>query len=124
MKILIVDDEPDMVDFLSTFFEDNGFETVTANDGFRGFDLARSEKPDLITLDITMEKESGVGMYRNLKETEETAQIPVIMVTGMAREFKKFIATRKQVPPPAAYFEKPVDRNALLEKVKELLGVE
>ena len=124
MKILIVDDEPDMVDFLSTFFEDSGFETVTANDGFTGFDLAKSEKPDLITLDITMEKESGVGMYRNLRETEETSQIPVIMVTGMAREFKKFIATRKQVPPPSAYFEKPVDRNALLKKVNELLGLE
>ena len=46
MKILIVDDEPDMVEFLSTFFEDSGFETVTANDGFTGFDLARSEKPE------------------------------------------------------------------------------
>lgn len=121
-KILIVDDEPDMVEWLQAFFEDNGYDTIFANDGFDGFDKAKSEKPDLITLDITMDKESGVKMYRNLKETDETANIPVVMVTGVTIDFKKFIQSRKQVPPPDAYFEKPVDQEGMLKKVKELLG--
>lgn len=121
-KILIVDDEPDMVAWLEAFFDDNGYDTIFANDGFDGFEKAKTEKPDLITLDITMDKESGVKMFRNLQETEETTNIPVIMITGVTQDFKKFIQTRKQVDPPAAYFEKPVDKDALINKVKELIG--
>ncbi|MHC4943200.1 MAG: response regulator [Planctomycetota bacterium] len=121
-KILIVDDEPDMVVWLSTFFEDHDYETIFAYDGFEGFEKAKTDKPALITLDITMDKESGVKMFRNLQETEETADIPVIMITGVNPEFKKFIENRRQVKPPAGYFEKPVDRAALIAKVKELIG--
>jgi len=121
-KILLVDDEPDMVAWLEAFFDDHGYETIFANDGFDGFEKAKSEKPDLITLDITMDKESGVKMFRNLQETEGTAGIPVIMITGVTQDFKKFIQTRKQVEPPAAYFEKPVDQDGLLKKVRELIG--
>jgi len=119
-KILIVDDEPDMVVWLETFFEDNGFDTISAYDGFDGFEKAKSELPDLITLDITMDKESGVKMFRNLQETGETSKIPVIMITGVTPDFEKFSSSRKQVTPPQAYFEKPVDKDGLLKKVQEL----
>lgn len=121
-KILVVDDEPDMVEWLTTFFQDNGFETIYAHDGFDGFEKLKSEGADLVTLDITMDKESGIKMYRKVHEDPDTAKIPVIMLTGVSREFEKFISTRKQVPPPQAYFEKPVDRDELLKKVRELLG--
>lgn len=121
-KILVVDDEPDMVEWLTTFFEDNGYATISASDGFDGFEKVLSEKPDLITLDITMDRESGVGMYRKLHDHEEASKIPVIMLTGVSPEFKRFIESRKQVSPPDAYFEKPVDRGDLLKKVKELIG--
>ena len=121
-KILVVDDEPDMVEWLTTFFEDNGYETVFAHDGFDGFEKVLTEKPDLITLDITMDKESGIKMYRKLHDSEEASKIPVIMLTGVSPEFKRFIESRKQVDPPAAYFEKPVEREDLLKKVKELIG--
>jgi DNA-binding response OmpR family regulator len=121
-KILIVDDEPDMVEWLTAFFEDNGYSTVCAYDGEEGFRKMQEEKPDLVTLDITMDKESGIRMYRNIHSDEEMARIPVVMVTGVSPEFKRFIDSRKQVPPPIAYFEKPVDRDELLKKVKELIG--
>lgn len=121
-KILIVEDEPDMVEWLATFLEDNGYETVVAYDGFDGFEKAKSERPDLITLDITMDKESGIKMYRNLHGTPETVDIPVIMVTGVSPELKGFIERRKQVDPPAGYFEKPVDKKKLLQAVKDLIG--
>lgn len=121
-KILIVDDEPDVLEWFSTLFEDNGYSTLTARDGFDGFEKAESELPDLITLDITMDKESGVKMYRKLHDSEKVNKIPVIMITGIDPQFKKFIEKRKQVDPPAAYFEKPVDKDELLSKIKELIG--
>jgi DNA-binding response OmpR family regulator len=121
-KILIVDDEPDMVEWLTTFFEDHGYSTIFAYDGEEGFRKMQEEKPDLVTLDITMDKESGIRMYRNIHSNEEMARIPVVMVTGVSADFKKFIEGRKQVPPPTAYFEKPVDQDQLLKKVKELIG--
>lgn len=121
-KILVIDDEPDMVEWMTTFLEDNGYSTIFANDGFAGFDKAKAEQPDLITLDISMDKESGIKCYRKLHEDAATKEIPVIMVTGVAPEFKSFIERRKQVDPPDAYFEKPVDRDKLLQTVKKLLG--
>jgi DNA-binding response OmpR family regulator len=119
-KILIVDDEPDLVQWLTVFFEENGFETITAFDGAEGFAIAESEHPDVISLDISMPEESGVKMYRKLHESKTTTDIPVIILTGVSSEMERFIKTRKQVPPPAAYFEKPVDKEKLLSKVKEL----
>ena len=120
--ILIVDDEPDMVDWLKAFFEDNGYQTKHALNGFDGFEMAESDIPDLITLDITMDKESGIKMFRKLHDSDKTRNIPVVMLTGVSPEFKRFIESRKQVDPPAAYFEKPVDQDELLKKIKELIG--
>ena len=119
---LVVDDEQDVLSYLTTFFQDNGFDTLTAMDGKQGMELARSSKPALITLDITMPSESGVRMFRDLQADPNTAEIPVVIITGISSEFEQFIRSRKQVAPPAAYFEKPVDRDAVLAKVRELLG--
>ena len=121
-KILIVDDEPDVVHYLTVLLENNGFAAVGAIDGRDGFDKAGSEHPDLIVLDISMPKESGIKMFRNLHDTKELSGIPVVMLTGVSREFERFISTRKLVDPPAAYFEKPVDDKELLQKVRELVG--
>ena len=121
-KILIVDDEADMRTLLTTFFVDNGYETTSAVDGEEGFAKAKSEGIDLITLDITMDNESGVRMFKNLQTDPATEDIPVIMITGVAAEFKSFIERTKQVENPEGYFEKPVDKDALLAKVKELVG--
>ncbi|MBU0984626.1 MAG: response regulator [candidate division Zixibacteria bacterium] len=119
-KILIVDDEQDQRSWMATFFEDNGFETITAVDGQEGFVMAQEHHPDLITLDISMDNESGIRMFRNLQESPETASIPVAMVTGVSPDFKRYIESHKRVRPPAAYFEKPVDRDRLLKTVREL----
>ena len=121
-KILIVDDEQDIRTWLTTFFEDNGYETDTAVDGEEGFAKARAGGVDLITLDITMDNQSGVKMFRNLQKEPATGNIPVIMITGVAKEFKTFLARTRQVKDPDGYFEKPVDREALLAKVRELIG--
>lgn len=121
-KILIIDDEEDVLTYLSTFFEDNGFEVILASNGKEGVQKAIQEKPALITLDVSMPEESGVKALREIQENDVTKSTPVILITGVSYDFKKFIETRKQVHPPEGYFEKPVDREKLLEKVNELLN--
>jgi DNA-binding response OmpR family regulator len=120
-KILIVDDEPDVLKYLQTLFLDNGFDVLTATNGAECYDTAINELPDLITLDISMPSESGVRAYRDLQENNSTKNIPVIIITGVTGEFKHFISTRKQVNPPIDYFEKPIEREKLLEKVRLIL---
>lgn len=127
-KILIVDDEPGLVTYLETLFQDNGYETVSATDGKIGFEKLKSERPNLVTLDISMPETSGVRLYRNLKEDPEFAQIPVVVVTavtgkgGDPEAFRKFISTRRQVPPPEGFIAKPIDQEELLRTVSDLLS--
>jgi CheY-like chemotaxis protein len=120
--ILVVEDEPDQIAYLDTLLKDQGFAVITAADGREGFEKAKSNHPDLITLDISMPEESGVRMFRDLQADPATANIPVIIITGITHDFKRFIETRKQVHPPAGYFDKPLDREKLLAKINELLG--
>ncbi len=126
-KILVVDDEDNVVTYLETLLQDNGYDTVSAADGEEALEKVRSERPDLITLDITMPKKSGVGFYRAVREDEDLKSIPVVIVTGVTgwagdpNEFKKFISTRKQVPPPDGFVAKPFDEEAFLKTVGDLL---
>lgn len=120
-RILIIDDEPDTLTFFSSLLEDNGYETETAADGQEALAKVRERIPDLITLDISMPETSGVRCYRELREREEWRPIPVIIVTGISEDFRTFISTRRQVPPPDGYLSKPVDENAFLKMVQDLL---
>ncbi|MGD8360733.1 MAG: response regulator [Gemmatimonadota bacterium] len=120
--ILVVDDDPDARDFFVTVLEDHGYATVSARDGNEALDRIGDALPDLVTLDITMPEKSGVGVYRKLREDEGLRDIPVIIITGVSDDFKHFISTRRQVPPPEGYLSKPVEPDQLLEKVRELVG--
>jgi len=120
--ILVVDDEPDTLTYLTTVLEDNGFATVSAADGVEAMSKIEEDRPDLIALDISMPEKSGVAVYRSLKEDDQLKSIPVIIITGVSDDFKKFISTRRQVPPPEGYISKPVDFEQLLSMVRELLG--
>jgi CheY-like chemotaxis protein len=121
-KILVVDDEQDVLQYFSTLFQDNGYEVNTASDGVEAVAHLWKQRPDLVTLDITMPNKSGVKVYREIKENDELKHIPVVIVTGVQREFKHFISSRKQVPAPEGYLEKPVALSDLLAEVKRLIG--
>lgn len=120
--VLVVDDDPDARDFFVTVLEDNGYQTVSARDGNEALDRIKEKLPDLITLDVTMPEKSGVGVYRTLKETEEYADIPVIIITGVSDDFKQFISSRRKVPPPKGYLSKPIEPDDLIRLVTELVG--
>ncbi len=122
-KILIIDDEEDILMYLAAFFKDKDFKVVTASNGKEGVNTAMAENPDIITLDISMPEESGIKALRELQNNASTKHTPIIIITGVASDFKRFIKDRKQVHMPEGYFEKPIDRDLLLEKVNELLDI-
>lgn len=126
-RILVIDDEPHVVTYLETLLQDNGYETVAASNGREGMEKVKTDRPHLICLDITMPEESGVRFYRDLKEDPVLRAIPVIVVTavtgygGDPDGLKKFLSTRRQVPPPEGYFSKPIDKAEFIAKIRQLL---
>ena len=118
-KVLVVDDEPDVRTFLVTLFEDAGATVVEAEDGDAAVALARSERPDIISLDISMPGKDGVQTFVELRRDAATADIPVCVVTGHP-EFRKVIYERP-VRPPEGYLGKPVDDEKLVAYVAHIL---
>ena len=129
-KILVVDDEPDVVAYLTSLFEDNGFAVVSAADGAEAGQKVKSEMPDLITLDISMPEKSGVRFYRETKTDAALKDIPIVIVTGVesthdggsGKDFERFLGTRKKIPPPDGFVMKPIEPEELLGAVKGLLN--
>lgn len=120
--VLVVDDDPDARDYLSTVLEDDGIEVSTACDGTEAITSLEEAVPDLVSLDITMPEKSGVTVYRTLREDERFKHIPVIITTGVSDDFKAFISNRRQVPPPDGYINKPVDAEQFVKVVRKLIG--
>ncbi len=117
-KILIVDDEQDIRTYLSTLLGDQGYQTLVAKDGEEAWKQMETSLPDLITLDISMPEKSGIKFYREMKADDRWKQIPIIIVTGVSEDFRKFISSRHQVPPPEGYLSKPIHPEEILELVK------
>jgi CheY-like chemotaxis protein len=114
-KIQVIDDEPHIVKYLTTFFQDNGYETCSAPNGEEGLKVLLQQKPDLVTLDLQMPNETGTRFYRNLMKEKEFKATPVIVISGIPG---RHLAVSK----PVGVFEKPIDRDALLEVVKRTIG--
>lgn len=117
-KILIVDDEPDLVKGLPIILESKGYEVVLAYDGEEGLDKARKEKPDLIILDLMLPKMDGYMVCCLLKADTNYRRIPIIMFTAKAQE--EDMKTGKEVGADA-YITKPFEPQVLLGKIRELL---
>jgi CheY-like chemotaxis protein len=126
-RILVIDDEPHVVTYLETLLQDNGYETVAASNGREGMEAVRAKKPHLICLDITMPEESGMKFYRDLKEDSALREIPVLIVTavtgygGDPDGLRKFLSTRRHLPPPEGFFSKPIEKTEFIAKIKQLL---
>ena len=124
-KILIVDDEVEQIEYASIVLEADGYTLVVAMDGNEGMQKVKEEKPDLILMDIMMPERGGIGMYQDLRRNEETKNIPVIVVTGIARggHFDDLIVRQgEDIPAPDGYIEKPVNADLMLKMVKDLLS--
>ena len=117
-KILIVDDEADLVEMLTLRLEANDYEVAAAYDGQDGLDQARRLKPDLIILDLMLPKLDGYKVCRMLKFDEKYKQIPIILFTARAQEAD--VNLGKEVGADA-YLAKPFEPKILLDKIVELL---
>jgi len=113
-KVLVVDDEADVRKFLTAILEKHGYETVTAEDGNVALEIARKEKPDLVTLDLQMPHGTGTDFYRKFARSRDYKDTPVIVVSGLAG---RDLAVKK----PVAVFDKPIDPDEFIEAVKRAL---
>ncbi len=124
-RILVVDDETDIREYLKVALEDAGFEVETACDGLEALEKIRRKPPDLISLDLVMPKHSGIKCYRELQKNKKLSKIPVLTVTGHARdELGKADFEEMTMSGPGVYLEKPVSPHKYVAAVRELLGME
>ena len=126
--VLIVEDELDMRIFISTLLETSGYQPVMTRDGNEGMRKAKDVIPDLIILDVMMPGEGGVQMYRQLKTHETLCNIPVIMLSAVAKKtFSHYLnmvnaRLKDPIPDPDAYIEKPPEAEDLLKLTASLIG--
>ena len=118
-KVLIVDDSPTEVHVLQTMLTKNGHEVVVATTGEDGVEMAEKENPDLILMDVVMPGMNGFQATRQISKNEDTASIPVIMVTTKDQETDKVWAMRQGAKD---YSVKPVQEKALIEHVNMVLS--
>jgi DNA-binding response OmpR family regulator len=120
-RILIVDDERDIVKALTIRLQRAGYEVVTAFDGAQGIFMAHKESPDLIILDIRMPAGDGFSVAEKLKESTNTLAIPVIFLTGSP---EKNSEERARALGVRFYVKKPYDPEELLDAIERALQKE
>jgi CheY-like chemotaxis protein len=124
-KILIIDDEPDLLVYLKTFLDDQGYQVHCAPDAQRALQMIRQETPDLICLDIMMPVQSGISFYEHLRRDEGTRGIPIIIISGLNEEsLKSEVQAPKaagEIRKPLRFLNKPVDLEFLLKVIREIL---
>ncbi len=127
--ILVVDDEPDVREFLSACIQDAGFQVKTAEDGVDGLEKIEKYMPDLVTVDMVMPRRSGINLIRKLKKNKDMANIPVIVITAHAQDefgeediskFEGFATHLK----PRYIMEKPITPANLRKAICNILDVE
>lgn len=114
-KILVVDDEPDIVEFLTDLLEERGYLVISAHNGAAALEQASKELPDLVLLDVSMPKQTGTDFYRQFSRKKKFQGIPVIIVSGHP---SRRIAVGKNV----AIIDKPIEEKKLLDEIDRLLN--
>lgn len=118
-KILIVDDEKDIVETLAFMLKAKGFECICAYDGEEGLKSAKENMPDLIILDVMMPKINGYKICRLLKYDNKYKNIPIIMVTARGQEEDKIIGEETGAN---EYITKPFEFSNIIETINKYLG--
>jgi len=116
-KILIVDDEPNIIFMLSHRLKQSGYEVITAKDGQEAFDVAKKEKPDIIILDLMLPKMNGYTVCGLLKRDTNFSRTPIIMLTARAQSSDK---KQGEEAGADAYIKKPFKSEELLNIIEQL----
>ncbi len=124
-KILVVDDEKDVREFLRAALVESGFDVILAEDGNIALEKVKKQIPDLISLDLVMPKKSGAKFHRELSKRKEWSKIPIIIVTGHARDdLGKSDLKELTMSGPGVYLEKPVKPNNYIAAIKKILKMD
>jgi DNA-binding response OmpR family regulator len=110
-KIMVIEDDPAVADYLVTLFEDNGYAASLATNVKDGYDIAKKEHPDLITLDLELPDEWGPSFFKKMTLDKELKNTPVIVISGLP-------GNQYAISKAAATLSKPFDRDELLKIVK------
>ncbi|MEM6602178.1 MAG: response regulator, partial [Verrucomicrobiota bacterium] len=117
-KILIIEDEPDVVDMIELGLHGAGLKTISAADGEAGLRKAREESPDLLILDLMIPKLSGLEVCKNLRKDPATSSLPIIMLTAKADEVDRIVGLELGADD---YVTKPFSPRELVLRVKSIL---
>jgi DNA-binding response OmpR family regulator len=118
-RVLIADDNPDLVAILSTRFRALGFDVVEAANGARALEEAKKQAPDIMVLDVMMPELNGFQVCRKLKENNALKHIPVVLLTAKSAEADKFWGHEVGA---TLYLTKPVDPGVVVHQVQTILG--
>jgi CheY-like chemotaxis protein len=129
VRVLVVDDEDDIRDFLASVLEDAGMDVVTAADGNEAMAIIQKQPPDLVSLDLVMPGKSGIRLIHEMRRDPQLSKIPVVIVTGHARDtaIKRDldqVLAESTMSGPASFLEKPVTPKGYLENICRILDVE
>ena len=122
LRVVCIEDEPEMIDLVRLILGRRGFDVVGANGGVEGLEAVRRERPNLILLDLMMPDMDGWEVYQRIKADEELRRIPVIVVTAKAQSIDKVLGLH--IAKVDDYITKPFGPQELLESVEKILGLE
>lgn len=120
-KILVIEDDNILQKAIVGYLTNEGFEVVHADDGEKGFDLAKSEKPDLILLDLNLPKKNGVTVLKEIRETEEINDTPILIFT--VYESKDILADCVSLGIQGYLFKSAYTLEEIVGEVKKTLGM-
>jgi DNA-binding response OmpR family regulator len=120
--ILIVDDDPDMVETVGMMLESKGYEVGKAYDGIEGEESIKDRRPDLVVLDVMMPRKNGYVLCAELKKNKETRDIPIVLLTavGEAVPTTTYSHADGKATEAEEYIPKPVDVQVLVETIERL----
>jgi DNA-binding response OmpR family regulator len=124
-RVLVVDDDPDIVDYLASFLEDEGFEVRTAGRCSKALEMMDEVRPHAVLIDALLPGKSGLDLLVTLRKNNEWADVPIVVITGNDRlledDCQSYLGAHQGVRGPDGVLGKPVDRETLLNVLGTLL---
>lgn len=123
-KILIVDDDPDLVEAVTMILESKDYDVIAAYGGIEGLEKAKTEEPDLIVLDVMMPDKDGYAVCKELKADSKYGKIPILLLTAVVSKISTTRYTQQMGLETEAddYVDKPVEPAELVRRIEVLLG--
>ena len=121
MRVVCIEDEPEMIDLVRLILGRKGFDVIGAAGGIEGLEKVKREKPDIVLLDLMMPDMDGWEVYQQIKADPDVSDIPIVVVTAKAQSIDKVLGLH--IAKVDDYITKPFGPQELLESVEKILGM-